>query len=341
MNLSGLSPYSTTAAHWWKNEYKSILALLEPAVIAAHPFDPTATANLGKVTASAETVHINACRARAFDIARAWLPCATLTNLSWTTSFRNAARVTTELLASPINEVRALAIKLRDHLTANWPSGIVPFTERELETAAWLQTLGEYTQPHTAFLTNERIVEINYEMPKSARSNLVAVNARPKGAPLPVQLASSFKFYVSGLIDYASWRDLQRHRKNIGVSPLPKPAAFHPWYLEQVKNYLTESQAAHIIKRAAESEVAVTSHHDIPMGVLVPFHYELDLGQAIYFAELRSGQTTHATLRPVAQELARQLERMYIKVHADYTESKFDVRRGKQTIFEQPETTSI
>lgn len=333
MNTAGQYNDGTDASRWWKNQYKKVLELLEPAVLAAHPFEPDTIANLGKVTASAQTIHNNACRARAFDIARAWLPCDTLTNLSWTTSFRNAAAATTRLLSSPLQEVRELAVALRHHLVLHWPSGIVPFTELELKTADWLQNVPAYEYPKPYGSLHEA-ASVVYTLNSSFQFDLGAVNDRPRGAPLPVQLAKSMTFNISGKIDYASWRDMQRHRRNIGVSPTPKSAPFHSWYFKQLEQYLTADQI-HFIAEAVQHNTKSGEPHEMPMGVLVPYHYELDLGQAIYFAELRSGQTTHSTLRPVAQAIARQLERMNIKVYADYSESKFDVRRGKQTIFEQ------
>lgn len=71
----------------------------------------------------------------------------------------------------------------------------------------------------------------------------------------------------------------------------------------------------------------------LPMGTVAPLTIETSIKQAVYLAELRSGQTVHATLRPVAQAIGTYLENnLKIPTTTDFSEDEWNVRRGTQDI---------
>jgi hypothetical protein len=71
-----------------------------------------------------------------------------------------------------------------------------------------------------------------------------------------------------------------------------------------------------------------------PMGTYVKVKCDWSVAQAIYVAELRTGKTVHPTLRKPMQQLARFLEQSGYRVMADYDESDWTTKRGKQDIVE-------
>jgi hypothetical protein len=168
------------------------------------------------------------------------------------------------------------------------------------------------------------------------------INARPRHADLPNFVNSFGTVLISGGIDYGTWRDMQRHRRNQGLPPAIKPKLFHSWYLDQVKRYCEPDFYEAVAKDTGDMMTFLANQpwtpelqYDCPLGTVVPYQYDMGLAQAIYFAELRSGNTVHAILRPIAQRIAKYIENSGIRMDYDAEPGRFDLRRGTQTITEK------
>ena len=291
---------------------------------------------------------LNATAARAFDIARGWIPANTLTNLSISLTLRKFNEFTTTLMAHPLQEVRELAKALRTKLIEHYPSGIAPITSKDQAIIDWLRTDGSGDDPTLAnwYLMKPATSESTHVGATSYRSitdkERDFINARPRHADLPNFVNSLGTVTITGGIDYGTWRDMQRHRRNQGLPPAIKPKLFHSWYLEQVKRYtspdfyeMAESDTHNMMGHLANREWTPELQYDCPLGTVVPYQYDMGLAQAIYFAELRSGNTVHAILRPIAQRIAEYIENSGIRMDYDAEPGRFDLRRGTQTITEK------
>jgi hypothetical protein len=170
---------------------------------------------------------------------------------------------------------------------------------------------------------------------------------RPKRAPLPRHdLIFRNRMRASFSIDFGSFRDIQRHRGGYCSMPIVTAhGGFHPWYYEELPY---ESQVAaltlfdHIqefVEQIYDEDVddmdkILILQYILPMGTLVPVVLDYDYNQALYVAELRSQQTVHATLRPIAKAIGEYLAEEGIRTDCDFSDDIWNIRRGTQTITE-------
>jgi thymidylate synthase ThyX len=345
IELTGSMYEGSEIANWWQSEYHKVREAVLLGVRAEHPFegfDGFDINNSAHTKAGSQyAVWENATAARAFDVARGWIPCDALTNLSWTVTLRKATEVTTQLSGHPMPEVRELAVALRKRLCEVYPHGIAKPVETDAAQAEWLASGGLSAWYCAAAVPAECTVKtLAFSMPQE---QIQFVNSRPRHTSLPHGFENYGRFLIKGRIDYGTWRDMQRHRRNIGLPPAVQPNDFHDWYCEQVQRYVPGMQGDDFVaaainqldKQRSKPWDVSTSQYDCPLGAVVPYEYEMGLAQALYFAELRSGNTVHPILRPIAQQLAQHLRVFGIRVDNDNKPARFDLRRGTQTIYEK------
>lgn len=154
---------------------------------------------------------------------------------------------------------------------------------------------------------------------------------------------------IVGLLDFGSFRDIHRHRNGDCNMPLLTPEfGLHPWYYENLTEELRRE--AYILLNEVEKVYKellpvqgnglkdyywadiCEAQYILPMGYLVPVGIRYSVRQAVYVAELRSGKTVHATLRPLAQAIGETLVGMNVPVFYDSEESDWTIRRGEQDI---------
>jgi hypothetical protein len=72
----------------------------------------------------------------------------------------------------------------------------------------------------------------------------------------------------------------------------------------------------------------------IAMGFNVACELTASLPSAVYIAELRSGQTVHPTLRPIAQKMGIAMESIFpeMALHIDYSPDEWSTKRGTHDI---------
>lgn len=337
---------SDTSTNWQFNQ-RLINANVLQGVRKEHKFVAPENADIAAQDRAYQT-WLNATAARAFDIARGWITTNTLTNLSISLTLRKFNEFTTTLMAHPLQEVRVLAKALRDKLAHHYPSGIAPVSSKDQAIIDWLRTDGTGDDPKLAnWYLMEPATSEDVHVGAMAHRTLTDkdrdfINARPRHADLPNFVNSFGTVIISGGIDYGTWRDMQRHRRNQGLPPAIKPKLFHSWYLDQVKRYCESDFYEAVAKDTGDMMTFLANQpwtpelqYDCPLGTVVPYQYDMGLAQAIYFAELRSGNTVHAILRPIAQCIAKYIENSGIRMDYDAEPGRFDLRRGTQTITEK------
>jgi len=284
-----------------------------------------------------ETAHKKALAARAFDIVRSLLPAGASTNLAWNTTLRHAADHLLTLRHHPLEEVRAVAGALEDALPEAHPSS---FTKKRYDaTEQYMADAMVHYYYEARDDTGDDFVTLAHNGLRAdlLRQHGVALARRPPKTELPKYIAECGTLQMRFLLDFGSFRDLQRHRSVHQRMPLLTAArGFAPWYLEQLPQETHQAiaeQMSAIQKLGAPPEVL---QYYLPMGYRVSCQITGDIPSLVYIAELRSGETVHPTLRHVAQQIGTLLEEICgpygLQLHMDAKPDRFSVKRGTQDI---------
>lgn len=298
-----------------------------------------------------------AIKARSFDIMRGFLPVGVTTQLSWTTSLRHARDRIRILKYHPCLEVRHVIKAIHTALLEKYPHS---FKATDIDV---------YPDEENAYLSNPALHYLNYdgELFKDLFSNnqfgcaitefpseptiLNLVANRPDKAIIP-QIASDIAlFRFIALLDFGSYRDLQRHRRGHCPIPVVKDYGYgiHEWYLNEVKESMSiddyeafEDEVNSLQERirffseSEENNNIYELQYLYPMGINVITEFSYNLAQVAYVSELRSQPTVHETLRPLAQYIGTTVNNFFhgANICRINTEgSAFNIARGKQTIF--------
>jgi len=297
-----------------------------------------------------EKTYTKAVNARAFDIMRAFLPAGASTSLSWTTNLRQAKDKLLELRHHPLQEVKDVAEALENALIEAYPNSFP--AKRYLKTeeyyAKWMN--GKYyfwTPKPEKFPTDAELVESVLSSSK-LYEYADLLKSRPPHTELPKRLEEIGYWRFQFLLDFGSYRDLQRHRAITQSMPFLYTAhGFEPWYLAQLsEDSLHHAQMIlpifeHWWQGALEDGMSSPElQYYVPMGYRVPCELMGGLPSMVYLIELRSSSTVHPTLRKQAQLMAREIEERIggydIVLHVDNSEiGRFDIKRGQQDIVEK------
>lgn len=280
-----------------------------------------------------------AIKARAFDVLRSFLPAGCGTYVSWHTTLRHAGDHLDILRHHPTSEVRGIAENLGSILNERYPHSFGQ--KRYAPTEIYLAALGRLQLydgdcPDGKMLCTSTISEkwgaVSYD-----DENLLL--RRPPKARLPHRFDALGQITYEFLLDFGSFRDLQRHRNGVCRMPLLSTKwGFHPWYLEQLPEDLRRA-ASDLI---SEQTLAINQlpgklaekQHYCAMGYQVPCKVTRGLPGTLYLIEIRTPKTVHPTMRRAAQEMARLLQDKYqdLPIHADLSPDDWDIRRGAQDI---------
>jgi hypothetical protein len=170
------------------------------------------------------------------------------------------------------------------------------------------------------------------------RYNTILKN-RPNKAELPYQIKSAGDMIVKYNIDFGSYRDIQRQRSVVMPQPLlTTKLGFHSWYLNNFPKTFRAKLEGELKKLVKEINELKCSDEDrqyyIGMGFQVSLEMTATIPSLVYVAELRSGTTVHASLRPIAQEFGKILKKEIpgIKIYTDESPDEFSAKRGVQDI---------
>jgi thymidylate synthase ThyX len=284
-----------------------------------------------------EKVYGKAIKARSFDILRGFLPAGITTQLSWHTNLRQAWDRVSVLRHHPLSEVREVADTLWGKLKERYPHSFSHelFEDQEAYRKGALQK-------HTYF--NPKKFSRHFRVTHTFAKNSLApyrdlLDQRPIKTNLPFFMRGLGTFTCDFLLDFGSFRDMQRHRASIYQMPLLTTRyGFHEWYIEQLPVSLKKKALQLIEKQAGAIEQLRVTEEDrqyfIPLGFRVACRFVFDLPALIYFIELRSGKSVHPTLRPIAHTLHREIQKVFPKVrlYSDLDADDWDIRRGLQDI---------
>ncbi|NTU77403.1 MAG: hypothetical protein HGA90_06280, partial [Alphaproteobacteria bacterium] len=258
-------PASTAIQKRWMEIYNATLPLLVAGLEAQQPFDPAAYKN--------EKIWQNTLKARAFDIARSLLPIGTTTLLSWTTSLRQARDNLRRLKHHPLPEVREVAQGLFAKLLERYPHSFKG-DEMQMEADTPRDAYAKQESLRQHFLDADDAVKrfalTSADMKTLEAGDLVArreavdlkglqeqeritLTTRPPQTPLPWRLESYGRYNFLFLLDFGSYRDIQRHRNGVCQIPLIDGRfGLHPWYKSQYAALLPEKEAEKLIGDIAE-----------------------------------------------------------------------------------------
>jgi thymidylate synthase ThyX len=316
----------------WMDLYKKAIVALVPHIKAANPAKP----------GDDPVTYDKAINARAFDIARCLLPAGTTTFLSWHTNLRQAADHLKRLRHHPLAEIRMLAEQSTASLAGKYANS---FSHKKYESE----------EEYMSNLTNLEYSNVN--IPANRRGKLTTkvslnkealtywkplIKNRPAKAELPFETEMIGHFDYEFLLDFGSFRDIQRHRSGTMYMPiLTTKYGFHPWYLSQfpqdILKEIKQTCAAteKLIRDLACDEA--TRQYFIPIGYQVACKMRFPFHAAVYLAELRSGQTVHSTLRIIAQDMGKAIKKAvpWLPLYVDYSPDTWSTARGKHDIVEK------
>ena len=287
-----------------------------------------------------EASYSRAVAARAFDILRGFLPAGITTQLSWHTNLRQAHDKLTLLRYHPLEEAREVAKAIHAKLQEKYPHSFGHVLNETQEQ--YRQFVG---QEFSYFSPPKKSAEFSCR--STIHSPLLApyrklLSTRPSKTLLPIFLGDTGFLSFSFLLDYGSFRDIQRHRSGICRMPLlTTKLGFHSWYLGQLS--LKVRSSAEKLLREQEKRIANLTSDDIvrqyyiPLGYRVACRMTFDLPGAVYVSELRSGNMVHPTLRIIAQRMGRSLKKLLpsMALYCDFGPDSWDIGRGDQTIQER------
>lgn len=287
-----------------------------------------------------EKMYIKAIAARAFDIMRGFLPAGITTQLSWHTNLRQAHDKLDLMRHNPLPEVKQIAETMLTKLREKYPHsfGHTLYLEQENYRQAVCQKYNFYnpTNAPQEFSMHTNISELELEQYSDI------ITARTPKTGLPHFLSELGNVTFEFLLDYGSFRDIQRHRNGVCRMPLlTTDLGFNQWYLEQlpedIRNQaliLIEQQKQAIKNLNASPEI---SQYYISLGFNIACKTSYGLPAALYVLELRSMKSVHPTLRLIAHKMYYAMKEKFpnLKMYADLEQDDWDVRRGLQDIIKK------
>lgn len=332
-----VSPHASTHAHEilerWRTFYLHGIEVLQPHLREKYP----------RTEEEKEGIYEKAILARAFDTMRAFLPAGASTNLAWHGSLRSCSDRLLTLRHHALLEVREIASTLEAALLEAHPNS---FTDKRYDgTESYL----EQVTPETTYLQQESCEPFAVTRDTFDRAYLSAhrsvLASRPAYTELPKFLEEGGELQFEYLLDFGSFRDIQRHRAVIQRMPLlSMKFGFEPWYLDEMPDTLRrEAEACISLQQAAIGGLNLSpelTQYYVAMGFRTANRLTGTLPALTYLAELRSASTVHPTLRILAQNIGRELEKRLgetgLVLHLDYQENRFDTKRGAHDIVERP-----
>ena len=286
-----------------------------------------------------EKLYEKAVKARAFDIMRGFLPAGASTNLSWETNLRQASDHIMLLRHHPLLEVRNVAEAMEDALREAHPNS---FNQKKYEATedynAWWMKNEYYFNKEVWVDFRLAFSGVDTDLLRNFRETL---ERRPPKTEIPKKVGVSGTVRFEFMLDFGSFRDLQRHRSIIQMMPrVTTSHGFHSWYLSELPTSVREE--AKILLREQDQRIAALNATDfesqyyIPMGYILPNQLSVDIPALVYIVELRSTRFVHPTLRQRARQMGYSLLETFgaqgLKIHFDPEPDRFDIRRGSHDI---------
>ncbi len=289
-----------------------------------------------------QDVYDKAIKVRAFDITRSFLPAGATTNLAWRMNFRQFADELMLLRHHPLAEVRDIAEKTEKALGKIYSSSFCHerFSKTEKYNKKWMQEKYYYKNNKAKDFS---LIYDNVDKDRLSVYKNVLKN-RPAKTELPMAIAECGVVAYEFLLDFGSFRDLQRHRAIAQRMPLlTRDHGFNEWYLNALPKKLKEETKEFIKLQEKRIEKLNIKEEDeqyfTAMGYQVPCFFSGDLKALVYLVELRSTRFVHPTLVAQILKTIKSLKSIFQKyglvLHLDDEPNRFDIRRGEQDITEK------
>ncbi|MFW5853566.1 MAG: FAD-dependent thymidylate synthase [Patescibacteria group bacterium] len=286
-----------------------------------------------------EKIYNKAIAARSFDIMRSFLPAGASTNLAWHSNLRQFNDKLTLLRHHPLAEVKEIAEIAEKALAEAFPNSFnferFEKTENYNKKMAEIYTYFNDKQPTDFQLTTDTIDR------QKLKDYEPALRQRPPKTELPKILAECGQVGFKFLLDFGSFRDIQRHRAVTQRMPLlTTDHGFADWYLKEMGDDLAQT-AKKVIKSQTTAIKKLTNNPLIKqyyaaMGFNTTNQVTGNLSALVYLIELRSTRFVHPTLRRRAHQMAQVLTELFadhgLVLHLDKNPDRFDIRRGLQDI---------
>jgi len=278
--------------------------------------------------------------ARCFDIMRGFLPAGATTQLSWHTNLRQAWDKLSLLQYHPLQEVREIAEIMIKKLKIKYPNSFSHKLYQETENYC-KNNVEQYNYFNPTEFTNDFEYKNNISADELNKYKNV-IKTRPKKTNLPLFLGELGNIVFDFILDFGSFRDIQRHRNGTCRMPLlTTDLGFNKWYLDQLSNNLkknanklikTQSQMIKKLDTSKENKQYYTA-----MGFNVACRVSYGLPATIYVIELRSGKAVHPTLRKIAHKMHHAIKKEFseLTLHSDLEKNDWDVRRGLNDIIKK------
>jgi len=289
-----------------------------------------------------EKIYTKAIKARAFDIMRGFLPSGASTNLAWHTNFRQAADHLMRLRHHPLAEVREVSQAIEAGLKKAYPSS---FGHPRFETT---ENFNEEWMKNKYYFTTTSPVDFGMTRNTIDKNALATfknlLEKRPAKTEVPKEIGECGTIQFEFLLDFGSFRDIQRHRAVLQRMPLIQMNhGFEEWYLNELPAEFRNEAKEFISTQRQRIESLNISKEEmqyyIPMGYKLPNKINGSLSALIYLAELRSTRFVHSTLRKRAQQMAHVISNEFaeqgVVIHIDTDPDRFDIRRGEHDIVQK------
>jgi thymidylate synthase ThyX len=332
-----VDPFQTAATQQYLRDLRQLyISSLEPTKASLRRRFPMAE---GEDQAKYE----KAINARAFDILRSLLPAGAMTNLTWHGNLRQTADKLLWLRHHPLPEVQEVAAAMEKACRQANPNS---FSGKRYEaTEGYIEQFMKeryyFDRPVQPFMLVHNGIDLDFL--KGQRKILAR---RPAKAELPKSIGQAGTLRYEMLLDFGSFRDIQRQRSlNQRMPCLTTEYGFHSWYLSEMPEEVrtsVEHMLSRLQKTLAETRApSVLRQYLIPMGYQVPNEFSGDIPSLVYVAELRAKPDVHPTLQDRAHQLADSLLSLFgeecgLVLHVEKgAQGRFDVRRGSQDIVER------
>jgi len=284
-----------------------------------------------------ENIYGKAIAARAFDILRGFLPAGSTTNLAWHTNLRQAADKLMTLRHHPLTEVQKVAEAIEATLIKSFRNS---FGHKRYEET---ESYNEFYMKNEYYYHNTECEDFKLTS-NSINKNLLPKNileSRPPKTELPRHLAEAGELQFEFLLDYGSFRDIQRHRAVIQRMPLlTMELGFQEWYLKELPQSIREKAKVLLKEQKDRIDMLHLSKEEkqyyISMGHNISNRLTGNLPSLVYLAELRATRFVHPTLRYRAKQMADTLSELFgpdgLTMHLDLELDRFDIKRGEHDI---------
>ncbi|MFA5932369.1 MAG: FAD-dependent thymidylate synthase [Candidatus Paceibacterota bacterium] len=311
----------------WRSFYIEMLEIMKVDLKKQFPINEGEPVN----------IYDKAINARAFDILRGFLPAGSTTNIAWHTNLRQAADKLMLLRHHPLLEVRNVAEAIHQTLVASFPNsfGHKFYDETENYNDFWMKNDYYY---HDKNCPDFKVVNNSINTKLLSKEVL---EKRPPKTEVPKHVAEAGTLQLEFILDFGSFRDLQRHRAVTQRMPLiTTEIGFEKWYINELPKE-HRAKAESFIKEQEEkiSKLNISKEEKqyyLAMGYNTSNRLTGNIPALVYLAELRATRFVHPTLRRKAKMLAETLSELFGKfglvMHLDSEIDRFDIKRGEHDI---------